>query len=101
MIDFSGEWQTTFGSMRLTQQRDKVTGKYICMGADCAIAGTIRDGRFVFTYQEPDVRGEGWFELIRGGRGFRGEYQPEGGKSDRWEGERVGFDGLWNSSFGL
>jgi hypothetical protein len=101
MFDFSGDWQTTFGPLHLTQRRGKITGSYTYMSAECAIRGTLRAGRFVFTYQDPDRRGQGWFEPIRGGRSFRGQYRPRGGKWNKWEGERIGFDGLWNSSFGL
>src|SRR5262245_46018828 len=101
MIDFAGEWHTTFGPMRLVQQDGKVSGHYTYMGVECALNGKIQDGRLDFTYQEPEVHGTGWFELVRGGRAFRGQFCPDGGKTDNWVGERIGFDGLWNSTFGL
>ncbi|OAI50887.1 hypothetical protein AYO44_17435 [Planctomycetaceae bacterium SCGC AG-212-F19] len=100
-IDFAGDWQTTFGPMQLTQRSGRIQGHYTYMGVECAVSGKIANGRLVFTYQEPDVRGEGWFEAVRSGRAFAGQFRPDGGTWEKWEGERIGFDGLWNSSFGL
>jgi hypothetical protein len=55
-----------------------------------------------FRYQEPAVQGEGWFELIRKGHAFAGQWHPDGVDGwAEWTGERVGFDGLWDSDFGL
>lgn len=102
MTDFTGRWQTTFGLMELTQERARVRGTYHFRGAPCPIRGSVRGRKFVFRYQEPDVRGEGWFELRRRGRALAGQFRPEGaGGWGPWDGERVGFDGLWNTSFGL
>ena len=100
-ITFSGKWLTTFGPMELSQDGAIVRGEYRYMSAACSLEGEVSHGRLVFTYQEPEVHGEGWFELTRGGKAFTGRFHPSG--EDRWqpwEGERVGFDGLWNSSFG-
>jgi hypothetical protein len=102
MTDFAGRWQTTFGLMELTQERARVRGAYHYRGVPCPIEAKVAGGRLTFRYQEPDVRGEGWLELTRRGRAFAGLFRPEG--TDRWapwEGERVGFDGLWNTSYGL
>jgi hypothetical protein len=102
MTDFTGKWQTTFGLMELAQERAHVRGAYHYRGIPCTIEGEVRGGRLVFHYQEPDTRGEGWFELARRGRAFAGLFRPEGATGwEPWEGERVGFDGLWNTSFGL
>jgi hypothetical protein len=101
MSTFSGKWLTTFGPMELSQDGASVRGEYHYMSATCSLEGEVSHGRLVFTYQEPEVQGEGWFELSRGGNVFTGRFRPAG--EDRWlpwEGERVGFDGLWNSSFG-
>jgi hypothetical protein len=87
--------------MELSQDGASVRGDYHYMSAACSLEGKVSHGRLVFTYQEPEVQGEGWFELSRGGKAFTGRFRPAG--EDRWqpwEGERVGFDGLWNSSFG-
>ena len=101
MQDFPGKWLTTFGPMELTRHGASVRGVYRYVASECDLQGKIRRGRLVFTYREPDVQGEGWFELMRGGKGFTGRFRAAG--DDRWQpwdGERVGFDGLWNSSFG-
>jgi hypothetical protein len=71
------------------------------MSAACSLEGKVSHGRLVFTFQEPENQGEGCFELTRGGKSFTGRFRSAGGGSWQWwEGERVGFDGLWNSSFG-
>jgi hypothetical protein len=102
MNTFVGDWQSTFGPMNLAADGDQVRGVYHYMGVPCTIEGTLADGKLTFTYREPTVAGEGWFELRRNGQAFAGQYRPDGDpKWDRWEGERIGFDGLWNSSFGL
>jgi hypothetical protein len=100
MSDYSGRWFTTFGPMDLTQKGNQVRGSYFSMGAHCPIEGVIEDGRLKFTYQEPEVKGEGWFEQIRHGK-FAGKWRPIGGEAwQAWQGHRE-FDGVWDSSFGL
>lgn len=102
MRDFSGTWQSTFGPMELVQTGTQVEGSYVYLGTTCTLAGRVAAGRLTFTYQEPDIHGEGWFELARQGRAFAGQFRPAGAERwEPWEGERIGFDGLWNSSFGL
>jgi hypothetical protein len=101
MSTFSGKWLTTFGPMELSQDNASVRGEYRYMSAACSLEGKISRGRLDFTYQEPEVQGEGYFELTRGGKAFIGWFLPAG--EDHWQswgGERAGFDGLWNSSFG-
>ena len=102
MTNFSGKWQSTFGPMELTQEGSHVAGSYLSGGAQCLVEGEVRNGRLSFRYQEPAVRGEGWFELLRSGNGFTGQWHPDGvdGLAE-WTGERLGFEGLWNSDFGL
>ncbi len=97
---FAGRWFTTFGPMELQQQDDRVQGGYRFNGIPCTIQGRLEQGRFVFQYQEPGVRGEGWFALVRPGR-FEGLWRPDG--EERWQpwiGERD-FEGIWDSTFGL
>lgn len=101
MTHFAGQWQTSFGPMELTQEGDRVHGAYHYMGIACRIDGKVVGDRLVFKYQEPEVHGEGWFALTRRGHAFTGKFRADG--SERWgpwEGERIGFDGLWNTSFG-
>src|SRR5437773_1118552 len=71
---FAGRWFTTFGTMDLEQQGDLVQGVY---QQQCAIEGRIEQGRYVFTYQEPTARGEGWFTLVRPGK-FKGQWKADG-----------------------
>jgi hypothetical protein len=102
MTDFSGQWHTTFGLMELTQKGVRVRGRYLFHDIECSLEGKVANGRLEFTYQEPTVRGEGWFELHRNGQAFWGKWRPEGGDNwADWVGERLGFDGLWETDFGL
>lgn len=98
--DFAGRWFTSFGPMELIQDGDHVHGFYSMQQGRCSIDGTIRSGKLHFTYREPGVEGEGWFELIRYGR-FSGEWRPnESSRWSLWRGERE-FEGIWQTSFGL
>src|SRR5688572_18257800 len=100
MPDFSGRWFTTYGTMELSQDGARVTGSYDYQGQRSSIEGEIRDGRFHFTYREPAVTGEGWFELASHGK-FTGQWRPQDGASwASWTGRR-GFEGIWESSYGL
>jgi hypothetical protein len=102
MPDFSGRWLTTYGSMELTQARVRVHGAYRYLGQDCLLEGRVEGRRLVFAYREPNARGEGWFELKRGGKALTGGYRPEGAEHwGPWDGVRVGFDGVWQTPFGL
>jgi hypothetical protein len=88
--------------MELTQRGSRVQGFYVCRGGRCAIEGRVQGQRLEFKYQELAVQGEGWFELIRHGNAFAGRWHPDGlDRWAEWRGERVGFDGLWTSDFGL
>jgi hypothetical protein len=102
MSNFGGEWHTTFGPMKLEQRGNRVRGAYHYMDAEAKIDGKIDHGKLVFRYQEPTVEGEGWFELTGRGKTFAGQFRPDGSpRWETWEGERIGFDGLWNTTFGL
>src|SRR5262245_40976314 len=102
MTSFAGEWQTSFGPMNLEQQGNRVHGAYYYVGHECTVDGKIEDGKLVFRYREPTVEGEGWFELAGRGKKFAGQFRPDGSpRWEEWQGERVGFDGLWNTTFGL
>jgi hypothetical protein len=99
MTDFSGQWFTTFGPMKLEQAGSAIHGAYRSRGALCRIDGEIDGTCFRFRYQEPSEQGQGWFELTRFGR-FAGRYQPDGAaKEHDWQGQRE-FDGIWESTFG-
>ncbi len=86
---FEGVFETTYGPMRLWRDGDAVRGRYGYEGGS-TIEGTVADGTLTFTYAEPRARGEGGFELLPGGEGFRGQWREEGGEEWRvWEGRRV------------
>ena len=98
--DFSGRWFTTYGTMELAQDGDRVSGFYEFRAQRCTIEGAVRAGRLQFSYQEPGVAGEGWFELASYGK-FTGQWRPQGTQTwSSWIGRRA-FEGIWNSSFGL
>jgi hypothetical protein len=99
-VDFSGCWSTSFGVMTLRQEGTGVTGTYGREGTECALEGTVAEGRLTFKYKEPVEKGSGWFRLRRPGC-FVGEYLAEGGfpRSRPWQGWR-GLDGLWDTSIG-
>jgi hypothetical protein len=86
--------------MDLRQIGTKVEGVYHYGNIECSIWGQVEGRRLTFHYVEPNARGEGWFDLQRPGR-IAGKWQPRGvtGWGD-WTGER-GFEGIWDTSFGL
>jgi hypothetical protein len=101
MTDFSGKWLLNIGPLELDQQGTRVEGHYAFGGTRCTLSGQVSEGRLRFTYREPDARGEGWFRLRRNGQAFSGQWRAEGDTHwQPWEGSRVGFDGLWDTSFG-
>jgi hypothetical protein len=101
MTDFSGKWNSTFGVMELLQRDGRVQGEYVFRGTPCTIEGELHGDRLVFRYEEPDVGGEGWFDMARKGQSFRGQWRQDGDPRWRpWVGSRVGFDGLWETDFG-
>lgn len=92
--DFSGTWETTYGTLVLNQEGSSVSGFYL-MGGMCTVAGTVdSSGRLAFTYQEPSASGEGWFELAPDGSSFSGQWRARGSSvwSD-WDGYRSGSEG--------
>jgi hypothetical protein len=101
MTDFTGRWQATFGPMELTQTGDHVEGYYLPGSVRCPLTGQVAGQRLTFTYQEPGVRGEGWFELAPHGQAFHGQWRADGDSTWRpWTGWRLGFDGVWATDFG-
>src|SRR3990170_2720439 len=81
--DFSGDWDTTFGPMRLTQKGAAVKGTYGPADAPAAIQGEVVGPRFTFNYAEPNAVGEGWFELATDGQSFAGEWREKG--DENWQ----------------
>lgn len=88
-ISFDGLWQTSFGPVRLNQDRDTVTGCYE-LGGPASISGRVQNGRLRFRYQEATVGGEGWFEMGADGRHFAGQWQETGATEWKpWQGDRL------------
>jgi hypothetical protein len=96
--------------MKLSQDGDKVMGSYEMEGQHCTIEGKLEKNRLVFTYREPNARGEGWFELASDGKRFAGKWRENSaGAWNDWSGERSisaatarndRFAGLWETSYG-
>jgi hypothetical protein len=83
---FDGIWQSTFGPLRLIQDGDRVVGSYEGLGYS-TIEGTLDGNRLTFRYQEPQVGGDGWFDLAPNGESFHGEWRPDGGVQwGAWDG---------------
>jgi hypothetical protein len=103
---FAGQWETTFGSMTLTQDGKKVTGFYLYDEGRSTIEGQVEGRKLTFTYQEPKAEGEGWFELSADGKSFSGKWRERFQKEwGEWKGTRVaaapvGFGGVWKTSYG-
>ncbi len=91
VLDFSGTWETTYGTMFLQQENSHVTG-YYTYDAYSTVEGSVGlDGRLVFTYSEPTASGEGWFELSSDSMSISGMWRPDGGGQwFEWEGYRAG-----------
>jgi hypothetical protein len=106
---FAGTWETTFGTLTLTQDGKQVKGTYTFDGKESSLEGQVEKGRLTFRYKEPDAQGEGWFELAADGQSFRGKWRADGDTDwSPWEGKRTDavvrplrkFDGVWETRFG-
>jgi hypothetical protein len=74
--EWDGVWESSFGRLRLVQEPDRVLGFYEGMGPS-RIEGKIENGRLAFRYEEPQARGEGFFELAENLQSFSGEWRSE------------------------
>ena len=104
---FAGEWETTYGLMKLKVEGTKVSGAYQSDGDDAHdIKGTVKDLVWQFTYQEPGVTGEGSFTLSADGQSFAGRWREKGaGTWQTWAGRRPSagegsFSGVWKTTYG-
>lgn len=89
--DFSGTWETTYGTLFLQQENSSVSGYYTYDGYSTVEGEVGADGKLVFTYSEPSASGEGWFELSGDTTSFSGMWRPDGGGQwYEWEGYRAG-----------
>jgi hypothetical protein len=102
--DFSGEWETTFGLLTLTQNGEAVQGDYEVSGERSTLEGTVQGPVLNFQYREGAIEGVGRFQLSDDGRRFTGRWREQGGEEwYPWNGTRqavAGFEGLWETTFG-
>ena len=85
--EIAGLWNSTYGMMRLMESPQGVEGIY---GEENTIKGKFQKGKFLFSYQEPSVSGEGWFELSADKQQISGKWRPNGDKNwANWEGLRI------------
>jgi len=84
--NFTGVWDTNFGTMTLKQNGNSVTGTYT--HDDGRIEGKVSGGRLDFrwfeepTYSLPNDAGGGYFIIAADGKSFKGKW-------------RYGFSGPW------
>lgn len=105
---YSGEWQTSYGTMTMVQKGEVIEGSYGPDAAKATISGKLEGKKFSFTYQEPAAAGEGWFELAADGNSFKGQWRENGSKVwAEWVGRRKAplvqldsFAGLWKTTYG-
>jgi hypothetical protein len=106
---FTGTWDTTYGRLVLTQDGPKVRGFYVYGGRKSTVEGQVEKSKLTFRYQEPDSKGEGWFELAADEKSFIGQWRQDGETEwGQWNGRRISasteplttFDGLWETSYG-
>lgn len=98
--DFSGTWETTYGTLYLQQDSTFVTGYYNFSGMS-TIEGTVNsNGRLVFRYAEPSAAGDGWFELSADSLIIQGSWSADGTANwYDWEGYRAGSDAALGSKW--
>lgn len=71
--NFGGTWETTYGTMQLTQKGSKVTGGYSTNGGQ--IMGDVMDNKLQFVWQETNgSSGFGTFTLSEDGSKFSGPW---------------------------
>ena len=79
---FAGEWETTYGLMKLKEDGPRISGTYQVEGSGVHdIRGTVEGLTWQFTYQEPEVTGEGSFTLAPDGQSFTGRWREKGGST--------------------
>lgn len=87
---FAGVWSSTYGPLRLAQTGAAVRGFYrMADGRFADIAGTVKNGRLDFSYDEQGTKGQGHFELAPAGDGFTGAWKSDAGQQGDWTGARV------------
>ncbi len=104
---FAGDWETSFGHMKLQVKGTSVKGSYrLPGGIPNEIQGTVDGLTMQFTYAEPEATGQGKFTLSADGASFEGRWRQQGvDQWFPWEGRRgepevINFSGVWKTSFG-
>ena len=86
---FAGDWDTSFGKMKLEVSGDSVRGTYQMGSELCQIDGKISGQEMVFNYTELSAKGEGKFTLAPDGRSFSGQWLQDGSNQWKpWQGRR-------------
>ena len=104
---FAGDWDTTYGLMKLKVEGSKVRGTYQSEESGVHdIRGIVKGLEFQFAYEEPGVTGEGNFTLSADGQAFAGRWRENGaGTWQTWTGLRPppggeSFSGVWKTTYG-
>lgn len=104
--NFSGDWQSSFGRMRLTQKKSVVKGYYVWDGEKGLIQGKVSGQTLTFRYKGPEDAGEGQFTLAKDGQSFQGKWRAvDANDWGDWNGKRTAkflanYSGVWKTSYG-
>lgn len=106
---WTGEWLTSFSTLKLKQAGDAVTGTYgdrDQFGIDGKVMGDICS----FTYTEGQIVGKGEWVMQEGGYAFKGKLIMTNGRPRDWNGWRRNpaaqkgkgkYSGMWLTDLGL
>jgi nucleoredoxin len=86
---FAGDWNTSFGKMKLEVNGDSVRGTYQMGQELCQLEGKITGPEMVFNYTERSATGKGKFTLAPDGMSFSGQWLEDGSNQWKpWQGRR-------------
>jgi len=86
---FAGDWNTSFGKMKLEVNGDSVRGTYQMGQELCQLEGKISGPEMVFNYTERSATGKGKFTLAPDGMSFSGQWLEDGSNQWKpWQGRR-------------
>jgi uncharacterized protein (DUF2147 family) len=89
---WTGTWDTNWGTMKLTQQDNEVTGSYVLNDNDNSDNGVIKgivDGNTLKgTWSDELGKGEFEFKLMPDKRSFKGYYNTDAGPNG-WDGTKI------------
>lgn len=91
-LNWAGTWETNWGTMKLTQQDNEVTGSYDLNDNDNSYNGVIKgivDGNTLKgTWSDDLGEGEFEFKLMPDKRSFKG-YYIIGSVNNEWHGTKI------------